>query len=235
MIFPESFAEFTGPRDYLRALYGESPLVDIMDQPQGSPDFHVSKYGRLLPALVAPLLQHMSIVQPEITVICDRNARPIGNALQHLIGTLGIGHLVDSQIEYFKISGKTSLADSSRHLAPLMDSIRDTEYQRVMVVDDVMRNGRARWRLSQVCERAGIDPRVEWTTFVGTGANYSAWTDVGAVAYVPWNDREDIIGVDYSDNLQPYATDTELSRQFYDQIQLGAEDFADILQRIAKR
>lgn len=222
------------PERYVNALYQSESAGAVLASSFRDPDY-LNRFGRILPALCMPLLRHLEQTSPDMALICERNARPLGRAMQAVIEATSDPVLSGIPFSYFKISGKVSLETNLAHVTPLVDEMQEKGYRHVTVIDDWVSEGATRRRFMEICQASGITPRVDWLTFIGGGADFSAWPHTSRAVLMPWRDSSDMIGVRYDDQLQKTTLNSSLAEEFDDAIHSGARELGAILVRQAGR
>lgn len=216
------------PRHYVNQLYGSNTVGDVLREPQENTPEYMNRFAYIIPALTLPLLKYMVQWQPDMAVVCERGARPIGRGIEELIEATGDERLASIPFRYYKVSGSLELdvASTATHLQPLMDEIRERNSERVMGIDDILQQGKARGQFVQTCQDTHVSPDVKWTTLGGGGADFVAWPFLGVLTLIPWLDKPEYIGVDYTPTLQRVPVETETAAQFAAAIRKGAQALA---------
>lgn len=228
------YSTLAGPIHYINRLYDSNGMSAILREPREKSSQYMNRFARLLPALTLPLIRYIEGYQPDMAVVCERGARPVGKAIEAVIEATGNTQLNSVPFRYFKISGKVKPGPTASHLHPLMDEIRLRNAERIVVIDDIALSGDTKRRFVQTCADAQAAPNVAWVTFAGTGADFTAWPSIGAVSIIPWLDNQDFIGVDYKTDPKTHMLHREViasesAVQFASAIQEGAQELAPLL------
>jgi len=182
--------------------------------------------ARQLPAGVLRLLEYADALQPTTILICDCDARPIGQSLEYLAAAKAVElPSADGALHYRKVSRRTSPARLQAHLADFFEhtaELAGAEKPSILVVDDHISSGGTLQNFRKTLKNSGLDAEVRWATYTGRGTDFSAFPHIGPSALMPWRDRPDVIGISYDEALQPVEHATERSREFYTAIAEGA-------------
>jgi hypothetical protein len=178
--------------------------------------------GRQLAQSVRPIYDFAEQTQPHTLVVCDRDARPIGFALEAYRQELGGLQSVEDRFYYRRISKRVAVSAVQASLdAPLQAIKSAPEGARIMVVDDYVSNHAGTLHMFRgICRKLGVEAPIDWVTLAGKDTAFNVFPDRGAVVSEAWRDRPEVIGIDY-DNMNCIVKPTELSEMFYTAIRQG--------------
>lgn len=185
----------------------------------------VIQAGLELPERVLPIYEYAVRTQPTAILVCDRDARPIGAALEAIDAHTGQLGLSEHTLFYRRISKRISSQMLLDHLRDPLAGLQSesTDLDHIMVVDDYVSSAAGTARLfRETSRKLGVTMPVEWVTMSGRGTSFNAFPYAGAATLAPWRDRPDILGIDY-DGIELHHKPTELSQFFYDAISKGVE------------
>jgi hypothetical protein len=180
-----------------------------------------------LPRTVTPMLEYAKVLQPDAVIICDRDARPLGYALEQLVAHSETPLFLQDKLWYRRISKKLARDAIAAHCKALYDSLLDIEKPTILVVDDhISRQGTTASLFRAATTHAGLKRAdIHWTTLTGKGTALNLRPFASPALEAPWRDRADILGIDYQGNELVVAP-TELSVEFYETIATAAQDLA---------
>lgn len=178
-------------------------------------------YGHLraaeeMPRIAEHLLKLLQLQKPEFVVVCDRNARPIGKAVEYFAEITDQPlPTKDGVLHYRKVTHKVPFATFSAHMSGLFDYFAEQSVMpRVTVIDDHMSSGMTRHAFRKSFTHRFPVGSFEWTCLTEKGAHndISRFVDSSSRG---WCDRADVIGIDYDTGLNPIDTTSTRSDEFY--------------------
>lgn len=179
-----------------------------------------------LPRTLLPMAAQIAACDPEFILACDRNARPLGFALEKIYESRGEPiPTIDGKIHYRKVTSKVAPRMLQAHLQPLFEDMaqqKGDRPHRLVVIDDHVRNGDTMHAFRKATAAAHVGLRTTWMTVTGRGADYAVHPYVGPYVLMPWRDRAGVLGIDYTPDLVAQDTATELSYHFYATVAAGA-------------
>lgn len=181
-----------------------------------------------LPETIRPILHFAKTTQPDAVIVCDRDARPLGYALERLAEIEGAEFNLHGKIWYRRISKKLGRDAIAGHCEEIFAELRTQEAPRILVVDDhISRQGTTANLFRSATKAAGLaHANIAWTTLTGRGTalNLMPYASSPAVE-APWRDRADILGIDY-DGTELIEMPTDASSEFYAVIDEAAQKAA---------
>jgi len=168
----------------------------------------------LLPERVQPMLDYAEHIDPAAVVVCDRDARPIGQVFEQLAEADGFEVPV-----FYKHISKRIGTNAAELIAMHCQDVGETMQRadapsRLMVIDDyVSKNAGTMSLFRTAMRRLGVDTDIRWVTMAGKGTALNVMPYAGPNAVSPWRDRAEVIGVDYT-GIEATPIETELSHEF---------------------
>ena len=168
----------------------------------------------LLPERVQPMLDYAEQIDPAAIVVCDRDARPIGQVFEQLAHADGF----EAPVFYKHISKRIGVNAAeliAMHCQDVGEVIERADAPaRLMVIDDyVSKNAGTMSLFRTAMRRLAVDADIHWVTMAGKGTALNVMPYAGPNAVSPWRDRAEVIGVDYK-GIEATPIDTELSHEF---------------------
>lgn len=186
----------------------------------------VVQAGMELPERVLPIYEYAVRTQPAAILVCDRDARPIGAALEAIDAERGELALTEETLLYRRISKRLPSQILIDHLRDPLQRLQaeSTDADHLMIVDDYVSNSAGTLCLfNESSRKLGVTMPIEWVTMSGRGTAFNVFPNAGAATLAPWRDRPEVLGIDY-DGIELQDRPTELSRFFYDAIRKGARN-----------
>jgi hypothetical protein len=186
---------------------------------------HLREVALQLPKHVLPMYEFAEKTSPYAIFVCDRDARPIGAALEAIRGYTNGLPSVEDRLYYKRISKRVPTDALVEHLRDLLESLQHTASadSRLMVVDDYVSNGAGTLHLFRgICRKLDITMPIDWVTLSGKGTAFNVFPYLGPTASAPWRDRPDVIGLNY-DGTKLTKAPTVLSDMFYGAIHEGVK------------
>lgn len=178
-----------------------------------------------------PLAQFVEQVRPDYIIVCDRGARILGLAVHMLYGRLyGALPTQDHSISFRKISRKVP-ADAVREvLRPdVAHMLAATESPTLLVLDDWVATGGTKSLVQELFdELSGGRVNLLYGVMRGGEANVTGSKD--SAAFGDWNDRADLIGVDYgSSDLRPFRVGSKAALDYRRRMSASIDSFVEDL------
>lgn len=148
-------------------------------------------------------------------LVCDRNARPIGYALEQLAER---GGAVLPPLWYARVSTRIGLPTVADWINAEIERHPGAAGETVIVVDDHISNGGTKLLARRALAIAMPDTSMHFLTLTGKGGDTTLYPAIGSAIGAPWKDRADVIGYDYNDDGSVREEPTGLSEQFYARI-----------------
>lgn len=151
-------------------------------------------------------------------LVCDRNARPIGYALERIIEEQHTSQAMPP-LWYARVSKRVDQASVSGWIERELESKPPIDGDTVLVVDDHISNGTTKMIARRSLAAATASSvNVHLATLTGRGSDTTLYPAIGSAIGAPWRDRGDVIGYDYNTDGSVTPVPTDLSRAFYHQI-----------------
>ena len=180
-----------------------------------------------LPETLRPILQLAETTNPDAVIVCDRDARPLGYALERLAEVQGTEFKLHDKIWYRRISKKLGRDAIADHCEQIFAELRERPAPKILVVDDhISRQGTTASLFRAATASAGLGhAKIAWTTLTGRGTAMNLMPYASPAVEVPWRDRADILGIDY-DGTELIEMPTDASCEFYAAIDEAAQKAA---------
>lgn len=179
-----------------------------------------------LPAMAVPVVGFIEQTQPDVVVGCDRGARIYALAVHSLWSNLKAQEqrlpTLDGKMHFARLSTSLGLNVTSEALARILEaSTSEAKRQgksingkrlRIMFIDDLIASGATREQIMRSLKALGVlaEVDVSFAVMCGSGADV---TGSRQRVSIPWHDKPDVIGVNYTRDGQPFPVRTEEARK----------------------
>jgi hypothetical protein len=180
-----------------------------------------------LPETVMPILHLAETLRPDAVIVCDRDARPLGYALEQLAKMNCTEFPLHDKIWYRRISKKLARNAIADHCESIFAELRLIETPKLLVIDDHISSQATTANLFRAATTyAGLGrANITWATLTGRGTALNIKPYASPATEAPWRDRVEILGIDY-DGIELIEMPTNESREFYSAIEEAARKTA---------
>lgn len=182
--------------------------------------------ARALPEIADRIVSYAHEVNSAALLVCDRNARPIGYAIDRLLAERGDD--TDLPRMYVRISDRVGQAVVNRMVADEIERghIDAGPGESIVVIDEHVSKGSTMRMASIALHLVMPEVSSRFVTMTGKGADLVLRPSVGPNIAAPWRDMTESIGYEYSERETAVtAAPTERSAAFYSVIDHATTEY----------